>query len=282
VCPGSVIQVPPQYLQYRDRRSRPHKEDLFSKFELAARRSGVIKEQEAIMKYNFILISSAALCALMLVGCVAAGKQNSLLKSEGTIESNTKLKYKDIMNGDKYVLTIEDSNYVIGEDSELVIHAPQKNTIRIKIRKEEYNNYYDHGISFDYSSDMKVEEGNLNGITMIKLNGAESFFIMLQILPLTIQTDNFVNTVINGTLQKLQDAGNKFEKELDVTIESNNGNQNVPGKRVIFANKLIRIKQEDYMLKKNDSNIFILIQMTVNKNEAINDEKAKRLLNSIQ
>jgi hypothetical protein len=220
--------------------------------------------------------------ALIIIGCAAVQKQKAVLKSNTEDDSVTKLSYKDIANVDKYVLTIEDSNYVIAEDSLLILDTPHKTKMRIKLKKEEYNKYSNHGISFDYSNDMKVEEGNLNGITMIKLNGSESFFIMLQILPPNVQPEAVLNATISKTKSKFSDIGINFEKELDVKIENGNGSQDVLGKRVLFASNLIRIKQEDYIVRGNNNSIFVLVQMSVNKSENLNDEKVRRLLTSIQ
>ena len=166
-----------------------------------------------------------------------------------------------------YEVTIDGQVYLFteGEEQNLILKDGQH--VSISVAGVKTRNFQEHGISFSYPSDMKLDQESFYGIKQITVESTDSTLLMVQIFPPGITPQEVQRDLLAGFREEFANIGARFPAKSTANCKRSIGGTERQGIQLSYSLGALAHETEIYAIEKDGKTIAIVFQYAIEDKE---------------
>lgn len=162
-----------------------------------------------------------------------------------------------------YEVTIDGNSYMFTQGVAQDIILKDGKSVSISVSAVKTKVFQDHGISFNYPSDMTVGQDSFYGIKQITLQATDSTLVMFQIFPSGATPKEVQSDLLAGFREEYSNLGVRFPANSTSACKRTIGGVEREGIQLSYALGALAHETEIYTMKKDGKILAIVFQCAV-------------------
>ncbi|NCC60077.1 MAG: hypothetical protein EOM12_03875 [Verrucomicrobiae bacterium] len=159
-----------------------------------------------------------------------------------------------------YNVTIDGRTYLFSQGVEQEIPLKDGKRVSINIEGVKTRTFQEHGISFDYPSDMKLGQESFYGIKQITLESTDSTLLMIQVFPEATTPAELQRDLLAGFREQFGNFGARFPAKPTAPCKRSISGVERQGIELSYALGDLAHKSEIYTFQKDGKTLAIVFQ----------------------
>ena len=159
-----------------------------------------------------------------------------------------------------YEVTIDGRAYLFskGVEQEVVLEDGQR--ISISIKGVKAREFHEHGLSFSYPAEMKLDQESYYGVKQVTLESIDSTLLMIQVFPAGITPAELQQDLLAGFREEFSNLGARFPAEPTAPCKRFIGGVEREGIELSYALGDLAHKSEIYTMQKEGKTLAMVFQ----------------------
>jgi len=162
-----------------------------------------------------------------------------------------------------YEVTIDGKTYLFTQGVEQRVVLNDGHRVAISVSPVKTKEFREHGLSFSYPSDMKIEQNSFYGIKQITIESTDSTLFMLQVFPAGTTPKELQRDLLTGFREEFGNLGARFPAKSTEPCKRMIGGIEHQGVRLLYALGDLAHESEIYTMQKNGKTVAVVFQYAV-------------------
>ncbi len=159
-----------------------------------------------------------------------------------------------------YEVRLGNKTYVLTEGELTKVLTPKGEEVEISVTRIPILAFSTEGLTFDYSSDMKLESETELGVETVTAETENSTLFLGQIFPYELSPKEAIDVMLGGMQQEFQGFGATFPEDRLSASRRNISGKETTGKKLKFSLGDLRHETEAYAFQRAGKTIVLIFQ----------------------